>query len=399
MKCWYCSLIKNHNPNYLDLPADFDLGSEAPRCSRHWRFLCDHCGKPFHFQDLAFCPKEKVPFCKKCALSTVRKNCEFWGWKYYWDYQCPYCGLWHPGIDYAEYSDKTEIPSSFLSKETYLQQPFPKNFLVEKNKVSDKIVEKIWNENAKTWGEICGDQGDFARRYFTDPILFRLLGEVRGQTILDAGCGQGYLSRMLAQKGAKVFGVENSKQLFEQAEFREKAEPAGIQYIHDSISRMPFLKDKSMDAIVCNNVFMYCQDIRGALQEFARILAPDGRIVTVFTHPCFSGSGTRWHQVPVDAPRKEEWGSMIIGYYFSREPFWFLPTSYEHKLLFFHRTLGDYFAEFQKCGFIVTDLVEPEVSPEAEKNLPPQITAQYASLPQSIALRLVSKTKNSKKSN
>src|SRR5205085_7375862 len=40
--------------------------------------------------------------------------------------------------------------------------------------------------------EAFGDQGDLVRQYLLNPTLFALLGDVRGTTILDAGCGQGY---------------------------------------------------------------------------------------------------------------------------------------------------------------------------------------------------------------
>ena len=41
------------------------------------------------------------------------------------------------------------------------------------------------------------DDGDSHRSVTLNPALFNLLGEVKGQAILDAGCGEGYLSRML----------------------------------------------------------------------------------------------------------------------------------------------------------------------------------------------------------
>jgi 2-polyprenyl-3-methyl-5-hydroxy-6-metoxy-1,4-benzoquinol methylase len=40
--------------------------------------------------------------------------------------------------------------------------------------------------------------GDFVKRHLLNPVMLRLLGDVRGRRVLDAGCGQGYFSRMLA---------------------------------------------------------------------------------------------------------------------------------------------------------------------------------------------------------
>jgi 2-polyprenyl-3-methyl-5-hydroxy-6-metoxy-1,4-benzoquinol methylase len=59
------------------------------------------------------------------------------------------------------------------------------------------------------------------------PIL-RLLGDVANQDVLDAGCGEGYLSRILAGRGARVTGVDLSPRLVELSQ--AKASPGQITY-------------------------------------------------------------------------------------------------------------------------------------------------------------------------
>src|SRR4029453_6341019 len=44
------------------------------------------------------------------------------------------------------------------------------------------------------------------------PLLAQL-GDVSGQDVLDAGCGEGYLSRILAARGACVTGVDLAPRL------------------------------------------------------------------------------------------------------------------------------------------------------------------------------------------
>ncbi|MEO6888774.1 MAG: methyltransferase domain-containing protein, partial [Ktedonobacteraceae bacterium] len=62
-----------------------------------------------------------------------------------------------------------------------------------------------------------GDESDFARQHLLNPAIFALLGDVRGKRVLDAGCGQGYLSRLLARKGALVTGIEPASTLYQYA--------------------------------------------------------------------------------------------------------------------------------------------------------------------------------------
>src|SRR5712691_10176378 len=47
------------------------------------------------------------------------------------------------------------------------------------------------------------------------PHFLSLLGDIAGLTVLDAGCGQGYLSRILARRGAHVTGMDISPNLIQ----------------------------------------------------------------------------------------------------------------------------------------------------------------------------------------
>src|SRR5689334_21589810 len=80
------------------------------------------------------------------------------------------------------------------------------------------------------------DEGDLTRQYLLNPTLFALLGDVRETSILDAGCGQGYLARLLAKQGARVTGIEPSDAFFRYALRREQTEQLGICYLQADLS-------------------------------------------------------------------------------------------------------------------------------------------------------------------
>jgi len=42
------------------------------------------------------------------------------------------------------------------------------------------------------------------------PGLLELLSDVAGRSVLDGGCGEGYLARVLAGRGARVTGIDLS---------------------------------------------------------------------------------------------------------------------------------------------------------------------------------------------
>jgi len=59
------------------------------------------------------------------------------------------------------------------------------------------MVTNFWDRNKKQI------QSDFLCR----PYVISLLGNVKKKKILDAGCGEGYISRILSEKKAIVVGI------------------------------------------------------------------------------------------------------------------------------------------------------------------------------------------------
>ena len=78
-----------------------------------------------------------------------------------------------------------------------------------------KEVRDFWDRVADDWELQGGDEGDSNRRLNSDPVLWKLAGEVRGMRVLDVGCGTGYLSRQLNDSGAHVTGVDLSARMID----------------------------------------------------------------------------------------------------------------------------------------------------------------------------------------
>src|SRR5688572_10932535 len=101
---------------------------------------------------------------------------------------------------------------------------------MDKVEVTNVDVIKAFAEVPQHLIEGFGDEGDLTRKYLLNPTIFALLGDVQDQTILDAGCGQGYLSRLLAKQGASITGIEPSDAFYTYALRREQTEQLGIRY-------------------------------------------------------------------------------------------------------------------------------------------------------------------------
>ena len=67
----------------------------------------------------------------------------------------------------------------------------------------DEIVD-FWNRVADDWQIQVGTAGDRNRLLNSDPVLWAFAGDVAGRKVLDAGCGTGYLSKQLQDRGLVI---------------------------------------------------------------------------------------------------------------------------------------------------------------------------------------------------
>ncbi|GAC1384874.1 MAG: hypothetical protein NVSMB33_13600 [Ktedonobacteraceae bacterium] len=137
-----------------------------------------------------------------------------------------------------------------------------------------------------------GDEGDLTRQHLLKPTIFALLGDVRDKTILDAGCGQGYLSRLLAKRGASVTGVEPSEAFYTYALRREQTEQLGIHYVQADLST--WTSPNTFDFVIANMVLMDIPDYEPALKNCVAALGSTGGLIFSILHPCFEETGTAW---------------------------------------------------------------------------------------------------------
>jgi SAM-dependent methyltransferase len=119
-----------------------------------------------------------------------------------------------------------------------------------------------------------------------DPFLslfLDVIGDVAGLSVLDAGCGEGYLARILTQRGAHVTGMEISPRLVELA--RAKDPDGTITYhVADLSQPLPAYHqhfDLSASFFALNDV----ADYRGFLSTVGSVVEPGGRAVFFLNNP------------------------------------------------------------------------------------------------------------------
>jgi len=93
-----------------------------------------------------------------------------------------------------------------------------------------------------------------------------------GEYVLDLGCGDGQLTRRIADSGAHVLGVDAS------AEMVAAARERGLEAEHASAEELPF-RDATFDAVFSNAVLHWVRGQDAMLGQVHRVLKPGSRFV------------------------------------------------------------------------------------------------------------------------
>lgn len=106
-------------------------------------------------------------------------------------------------------------------------------------------------------------------------ILFEQLQDIKGKRVLDFGSGFGLVANHLAKEN-QVLAVEPNEEM---VVLRAQDHP--YQQLVGSLDQLANLEDASFDVILCHNVLEYVEDRKLVLEEFTRLLKPDGLLSIV----------------------------------------------------------------------------------------------------------------------
>lgn len=176
-----------------------------------------------------------------------------------------------------------------------------------------------------------------------------LLGDIRGQRVLELGCGAAAGARWLRAAGARAVGLDLSAGMLRHARVAGDRTGVRVPLVQADALALPF-RDGCFDT-VCTafGAVPFVADSAALMREVARVLRPGGRFVFAVTHPM------RW--VFPDDPGKT--GLTAVQSYFDRRPY----VEHEDGVPAYveqHRTMGDRVRELVAAGLVLVDLVEPE---------------------------------------
>jgi 2-polyprenyl-3-methyl-5-hydroxy-6-metoxy-1,4-benzoquinol methylase len=137
----------------------------------------------------------------------------------------------------------------------------------------DKIKNKYSNYADKIWDKRFNSEY-LIRRYMHRTEYYSILKYIpKGSTVLDAGCGEGVFSVLMAKKGINVRAFDISKPNIKTAEAiaKEKGVADKIEFSVGDAENIPF-EDNSFDYVVSLHVLEHLPDFQKGLLEIKRVM-------------------------------------------------------------------------------------------------------------------------------
>lgn len=219
--------------------------------------------------------------------------------------------------------------------------------------MSKKLQKSEWNEVAEWWDKEVADIGAWHQKHDIDPVILELLGNIKNKKILEVGCGNGYFSRILAQKGANITAIDLSDKLISLAKDREKIKPYGIKYMVRDAANLNGIKNSYFDIATASMSLMDIADAQGAIKEISRVLKKNCHFIFSVNHPVFCDAP--WIIVKKD---KEKLFAKAVSRYLSSYAEKFTLWESDVQATHYHRSIETYFKYLQNAKFFINDFRE-----------------------------------------
>jgi ubiquinone/menaquinone biosynthesis C-methylase UbiE len=199
------------------------------------------------------------------------------------------------------------------------------------------------------------------------------------------GCGEGYNTRRLAKRGARMTAIDISEVFVAYAKQADNGQPLGIDYRVASAVHLPFA-DCTFDFATGFMSLMDVPETGRVLAEAWRVLKPGGFLQFSISHPCFDTPHRRNLRDTQGHTYAIEVGDYFRGRNGEIDEWLFkaAPAQVKHglrkfRLPRFHRTLSEWLNLLTETGFLLERVEEPRPTDETVASCPELQDAQIVS--------------------
>ena len=134
----------------------------------------------------------------------------------------------------------------------------------------------LFSSLANTWWD---KQGPMKPLHLLNPLRLSFIEKyikLIGTSIVDCGCGAGLLSEAMAEKGAKVIGLDLAEDVIRVAKAHAEESLLSIDYRCESMQTAAAARPESFDAMTCMELLEHVEDPVALLKACYQALKPEG---------------------------------------------------------------------------------------------------------------------------
>lgn len=226
---------------------------------------------------------------------------------------------------------------------------------------SDKIIidwDKIVSSYQKT----------IDNEYILEPLLIKIIQKdsISGRSILDLGCGRGKIAFELSKKAKQSIGVDLSQNFIQEAQRLYKNK--NLRYLVSDGRNMKSIKNKSIDIVVSNLVFLIIPSLSNLdeiFSEIERILKPGGKVIFSTSHSYFEHKNIK--NIKTVESVNYNYFKVDDVYKITLRNKLGKPTV---SFKYYHRKLADIIHLLVKNKFMINQFIEPKPSAQLLKKFP-----------------------------
>jgi len=212
------------------------------------------------------------------------------------------------------------------------------------NRFNDEKIIASWFKNANAWVEEVRNGLIESRKLVTDQAIVEAVLGCSPRTVIDLGCGEGWLAHKLSVRGITVIGTDVVPALIAQAKRAGEGDFRLISYEDIALGKL----QAQVDLIVCNFSLLGKESVDDLVKSAPKLLKNGGVFILQTLHPLLACG---------DEPYQDGW----------REGSWQgFSKKFSDPAPWYFRTLESWLKLFEKNGFQLQERREP-INPKTGK--------------------------------
>ncbi|MCK4368331.1 MAG: class I SAM-dependent methyltransferase [Dehalococcoidales bacterium] len=229
--------------------------------------------------------------------------------------------------------------------------------------ITQREITKQWDRVAKLRAEQIRRGKDLSFNFVLVPTILQLSTSSDFTSVIDIGCGPGFLTEQLALKAQHIIGIDMSEEMIKLAK-GQCASVMNVEFINSTIENFARnIKPPPFTLAISNMSLMTALHLDGVLQSVACVLRPKGHFVFTITHPCFwpfywGYASKEWFDYKKEVLIEDVFRISL------ESPKDGVKTTHAH------RPLEQYIVSLCKAGFAIDEICEPMPAKDIEVKYP-----------------------------